>query len=196
MTWGKQHVRHLLAGLALAAAALLAGCLAESEHPLAAADPAKTDQRLWGSWLSEEEDGYMIAHVFATENGALQIAIAEHDVEGIGTMDSYDAHVTHLPSGEYLNVKGADTEDGYVFVKYRFDGPDQLSVWSMQDEKLVQAVKDGTLPGTSTVEGGDVDVRITATSEQWQAFLAKAPPDLFGEPTSFKRVGPSYVDQQ
>ena len=196
MTWGKQHVRHLLAGLALAAAALLAGCLAESEHPLAAADPAKTDQRLWGSWLSEEEDGYMIADVFATENGTLQIAIAEHDVEGIGTIDSYDAHVTQLPSGDYLNVKGADTEDGYVFVKYRFDGPDQLSVWSMQDEKLVQAVKDGTLPGTSTVEGGDVDVRITATSEQWQAFLAKAPADFFGEPTSFTRIGPSYVDQQ
>jgi hypothetical protein len=57
-------------------------------------------------------------------------------------------------------------------------------------------VKDGKLPGTSTVEGGDIDVRITATSDQWQAFLAAAPADFFGEPTCFTRIGPSYVDQQ
>jgi hypothetical protein len=193
--WGR-HMRHVLAGLALAAATLMTGCIAESEHPLAEADAAKSDPRLWGSWLSEEEDGYMIAHVFATEKGALQIAIAEHDVEGIGKIDTYDAYVSQLPSGNYLNVKGPETENGYVFVKYEFDGTDQLSVWSMQDDKLVQAVKDGKLSGTSTVEGGDVDVRITATSEQWQAFLAKAPPEFFGEPTSFKRVGPAYVEQQ
>jgi hypothetical protein len=194
--WGKHHMRHFLAGLALAAATLLTGCIAESEHPIAASDPAKSDPRLWGSWLSEEEDGYMIAHVFATEKGALQIALAEHDVEGIGKVDIYDAFATRLPSGNYLNVKGAETEDGYVFVKYEFEGTDQLSVWSMQNDSLVQAVKDGKLPGTSTVEGGDVDVRITATSEQWQAFLAKVPAEFFGEPTSFKRIGPSYVEQQ
>jgi hypothetical protein len=194
--WGRHHLRHILAGLMLATAILLAGCIAESEHPVAEADPAKSDPRLWGSWLSEEEDGYMIAHVFATEKGALQIAIAEHDVEGVGKIDTYDAHATQLPSGDYLNVKGAETEDGYVFVKYKFDGTDQLSVWSMQDDKLVQAVKDGKLPGTTKQEGGDTDVRITATSEQWQAFLAKAPADLFGDPTRFKRIGPAYVQKQ
>lgn len=189
-------MRHLLAGLALAAATLLAGCIAESEQPIAAADPAKSDPRLWGSWLSEEEDGYMIAHVFATDKGALQIALAEHDVEGIGKIDTYDAHVTQLPSGDYLNVRGAETEDGYVFIKYKFDGTDQLTVWSTQNDKLVQAVKDGNLPGTTKDEGGDVDVRITASSEQWQAFLAKAPAEFFGDPTSFKRIGPAYVEQQ
>lgn len=195
MIRGKEHMRRVLAGLALAAATLLTGCLAESEQPLADADPSKTDSRLWGSWLSEEEDGYMIAEVFATEKGALQIALAEHDVEGIGKVDTYDAFASQTPSGNYLNIRGAETEDGYVFVKYEFKGTDQLSIWSMQNDSLVQAVKDGKLPGTTKTEGGDIDVRITATPEQWQAFLAKAPADLFGEPTSFKRVGPSYVEQ-
>jgi hypothetical protein len=196
MTSWRKHTRHLLAGVALAAATLLSGCLAESEHPVAEADPAKSDPRLWGSWLSEEEDGYMIAHVFATEQGALQIALAEHDVDGIGKIDTYDAHVTRLPSGDYLNIKGADTENGYVIGKYQLDGTDKLSVWFPDNDTLVQAVQDGKLPGTSTVEGGDVDVRITATSDQWQAFLAKAPADFFGEPTYFTRIGPSYADQQ
>lgn len=194
--WGKHHMRHVLAGLMLAAATLLAGCLAESEHPIAAADPANGDPRLWGSWLSEQEDGYMVAHVFATEGGTLQIALAEHGVEGIGKVDTYDAHVTKLPSGDYLNVVVTGSEAGYVIGKYQFDGTDKVSVWFPQNDTLVQAVKDGKLPGTTKAEGGDGDVRITARSEQWQAFLAKVPADFFGEPTSFKRIGPAYVEQQ
>ncbi|HET6157835.1 MAG TPA: hypothetical protein VFE34_05790 [Dongiaceae bacterium] len=189
-------MRQFLAGMALAAAALLGGCLAESEHPVTAADPQKNDPRLWGTWLSQEEDGYMVVDVFATEAHTLRISIAEHGVEGLGDVDIYDAHVTQLPSGDYLNVMGAETEDGYVLVKYKFKGTDQLSVWSTENDKLVQAVKDGKLPGTAKPEGGDVDVRITATSEQWQAFLAKAPKEFFGEPTMFKRIGPAYVEQQ
>jgi hypothetical protein len=194
MTVWWQQVGRTLAGLALAAA--LAGCLAESEHPIGAADPKNNDPRLWGSWLSEEEDGYIVAHVFATEADTLRIAIAEHGVEGMGDVDSYDAHVTQLQSGDYLNARGPDTEDGYVFVKYKVTGSDQLSVWSMENEKVVQAVKDGKLPGTTKQEGSDVDVRVTATPEQWQAFLAQVPADFFGEPMEFERIGPAYVEQQ
>jgi hypothetical protein len=193
--WGKL-TRHLLAGLALTAATVLGGCLAESEHPIAAADPDKNDPRLWGSWISEEEDGYVIAHVFATEADTLRISIAEHGVEGMGHVDSYDAHVTQLPTGDYLNAMGPDTENGYVFVKYQLTGTNALSVWSMENEKVVQAVKDGKLPGTTKPEGSDVDVRITATPKQWQAFLADVPADFFGEPMEFKRIGPAYVEQQ
>jgi hypothetical protein len=196
MTVWSKLTRHVLAGLALTAVAVLVGCLAESEHPIAAADPSKNDPRLWGSWISEEEDGYIIAHVFSTEADTLRISIAEHGVEGLGDVDSYDAHVTQLPTGDYLNAKGSDTEDGYMFVKYQVTGTDALSVWSMENEKVVQAVKDGKLPGTTKQEGSDVDVRVTATPTQWQTFLADVPTDFFGEPMEFKRVGPAYVEQQ
>ncbi len=124
MTFCGNNMRHMLAGLALAAATLLAGCLAESEHPVAAADPAKSDPRLWGTWLSQQEDGYMVAHVFATDGGTLHIALAEHDVEGIGKVDTYDGHATQLPSGDYLNVVVTGDEAGYVIGKYQFDGTD------------------------------------------------------------------------
>jgi hypothetical protein len=194
--WRIDHIRRMMAGLALVAITLLGGCLAESEHPIAAADPAKNDPRLWGSWKSEEEDGYVVAHVFATEADSLHVSIAEHGVEGMGHVDTYDAHVTQLPTGDYLNVKGPETEDGYVFVKYKFTGSDHLTVWSMENEKVVEAVKDGKLPGTTKQEGNDVDVRITATSKEWQAFLAKVPAEFFGDPMEFERVGPAYVEQQ
>ena len=192
--WRIEQLRRMVAGLALAT--LLAGCLPESEHPVAAADPAKNDARLWGSWISEEEDGYMVVHVFATEEDKLRIATAEHGVEGMGEIETYDVHVTNLPSGDYLNVVVTGSEAGYLIGKYQFDGTDAVSVWFPGNEALEQAVKSGKLPGTAKMEGGMTDVRITATSEQWQAFLAMPPAGFFDEPLSFKRIGPAYVEQQ
>jgi hypothetical protein len=192
--WGIDHIRRMAAGLALAA--LLAGCLPESEHPVAAADPAKNDARLWGSWISEAEDGYMIAHVFTTEKDTLSISLAEHGVEGLGEIETYDVHVTNLPSGDYLNVVTTGSEAGYLIGKYQFDGTNAVSVSFASNAALEQAVKSGKLAGTTKVEGGLTDVRITATSQQWQAFLAKPPAEFFDEPISFERVGPAYVEQQ
>jgi hypothetical protein len=184
----------MVAGLAVAV--VLAGCLPESEHPVAAADPAKNDARLWGSWISEEEDGYMVAHVFATEDGKLSISIAEHGVEGLGEIETYDVHVTNLPSGDYLNVVVTGSEAGYLIGKYQFDGTNAVSVSFVGNAALEQAVKSGKLPGTTKVEAGMTDVRVAATPEQWQAFLAKPPAGLFDEPIRFKRIGPAYVEQQ
>jgi hypothetical protein len=192
--WSIDRLRRMAAGLALAA--LLAGCLPESEHPVAAADPAKNDARLWGSWISEVEDGFMIAHVFATEKDTLSISMAEHGVEGLGEIETYDVHVTNLPSGDYLNVVTTGSEAGYLIGKYQFDGTDAVSVWFPGNEALEQAVTSGKLPGTTKVEGGMTDVRITASPEQWQAFLTKPPTGFFDEPISFKRIGPAYVEQQ
>jgi len=192
--WGIDRLRRMAAGLALAA--LLAGCLPESEHPVAAADPAKNDARLWGTWISEEEDGYMIAHVFTTEKDTLSISLAEHGVEGLGEIETYDVHVTNLPSGDYLNVVTTGSEAGYLIGKYQFDGTNAVSVSFASNAALEQAVKSGKLAGTTKVEGGLTDVRITATSQQWQAFLAKPPAEFFDEPISFERIGPAYVEQQ
>ncbi|HWA50666.1 MAG TPA: hypothetical protein VG742_20525 [Dongiaceae bacterium] len=184
--------RMILVGLA---AAWLAGCVPESEHPIAPADPAKSDARLWGTWISTEEDGYLVAHVFATEAGAMKFSIAEHGVEGLGEVETYDGHVTHLESGDYINAVVTGSEAGYVIGKYEVADKDHLSVWFPESAALVQAVKDKKLAGTITDDGGIPDVRITATSEEWQAFLAGALREFYGQPTSFERVGPAYVSE-
>jgi len=181
--------------LAALAAVWLAGCLPESEHPIAPVDPAKNDARLWGSWMSVQEDGYMVVHIFATDAGGLQFAVAEHDVEGIGKIDTYDGYATRLPSGDYLNVMVTGSETGYVIGKYEVKDKDHMSVMFPESAALEQAVKDKKLPGTITDEGGVPDVRITATPEQWQAFLAQVPQTFYGEPTEMERVGPAYVGE-
>ena len=187
------HLRHLSVGAILAV--WLAGCLPESEHPIAPADPAKSDARLWGSWLSTEEDGYMIGHIFATDGGTLKFVLAEHGVEGIGGIETYEGHVTQLASGDYLNTMVTGPETGYVIGKYELKDKDHLAVWFPDNAVLEQAVKDKKLAGTITDEGGIPDVRITATSEEWQAFLAQAPTDFFGQPMEFERLGPAYVSE-
>lgn len=184
--------RLVLAGLV---AVWLTGCVPESENPIAPMDPSKTDARLWGTWLSTEEDGYLVAHVFATEAGAMTFSVAEHGVEGLGEVETYDGHVTHLESGDYINAVVTGEEAGYVIGKYKITDKDHLSVWFPESAALVQAVKDKKLAGTITDDGGIPDVRVTATSEQWQAFLAQAPQEFFGHETAFERVGPAYVSE-
>jgi len=174
---------------------LLAACLPESEHPVSAADPEHGDPRLWGAWINEAEDGFTVAHVLATEGGTLHLVTIDHDVEGVGGVDEYDGHVSRLKVGDYLNVRVTGSETGYLVAKYRFDGKDKVIIALTETAALEQAVRDGKLAGTFTDEGGTPDLRITATSEQWQAFLAKPPADLYGEDIVFERVGPAYVSE-
>lgn len=182
----------LLAALAI----WLAGCLDESEHPVAAADPAQEDPRLWGAWLSVMEDGFTVVHVLATEDHKLRVIAIDHDVEGIGSEpDFYDAYPSKLPSGDYLNVLVTGSETGYLIGKYGFDGKDSVSIAFPAESALKAAIEYGALPGQVTDEGGVLDLRITATPEQWQAFLAKASADFFNEPMTFARVGPAYVSE-
>jgi len=173
----------------------LAGCLPESEHPIAPADPRNNDARLWGAWLNEGEEEFIIAHILVTEQDTLHVVTVDQGVEGIGGVDEYDAHVTRLPQGDYLNVLVTGSESGYLIVKYRFDGPDLVMIAPAKDEALTTAVQSGGLAGTVADEGGTPDLRITASSEQWQAYLATAPADLFGEEMTFRRVGPAYVSE-
>lgn len=174
----------------------LTACLPESENPVAAPDPAQQDPRLWGAWVHVAEDGFSVAHVFATEAHTLQVLWIDHDVEGIGgEPETYDAHVSKLPSGDFLNVLVKGSETGYLVAKYVFKGKNTVSIAFLTDAALTDAVKAGALPGTIGGEGGAEDVRITATAQQWQAFLANPPKDLFDDPVDFERVGPAYVSE-
>lgn len=193
------NVLRVASGIILAGivAVWLAGCLPESEHPVAPVDPAQDDARLWGAWLHAAEDGFSIAHVFSMEDKSLQIVMIDHDVEGIGAdPETYAAHATKLPSGDYLNVLVTGSETGYLVGKYSFKGTDLISLAFPSDEALKAAVKSGALAGVITDEGGGLqDLKITASSKQWQDFLAKAPTDFFGDPLEFERVGPAYVSE-
>lgn len=173
----------------------LSACLPESEHPIAPPDAAKSDPRLLGSWINVAEDGYAVFHVLTDPDRSpeWEVISVELDFEGIGETENYVVHVTQLPQASYLNVLVRGDETGYLIGRYEFTGSDKLAVRFAEAEKLAEAVRSGKLKGEVRPESGSDDVRITAGSEEWQAFLATASDDLFGEPMSFERVGPATV---
>jgi hypothetical protein len=179
--------------VAMAGALALSGCLPESEHPIAPPDEAGGDARLLGAWLHVSEDGYGVYHAFKTERADWDLAIADHDVEGIGEIEIYTGHTTRIASGDYLNVLVTGSETGYLIARYEFADKDHLRMAFSDTEMLVEAVKSGALPGTITEDSTGPDIRITASPEQWQAYLATAPASLFPEMFEMERVGPALV---
>jgi len=171
----------------------LAGCLSESEHPVTPPDPGGGDARLLGAWLQVTEDGYSVYHVFKTDRPDWDLAAADHDVEGFGEVESYTGHTSHLESGDYLNVLVTGSETGYVVLRYEFIDANHVRMAFSDNDLLVEAVKSGKLPGTVTEESTGPDVRITASSEEWQKYLAAPPAGLFDETFELERVGPALI---
>jgi hypothetical protein len=171
----------------------LCGCLPESEHPIAPPDPAGGDLRLLGAWLHISEDGYSVLHAFKTEGRDWQFVVADHDVEGFGDTETYIGHTTHLPSGDYLNVLVTGSETGYLILRYEFIDKDRVRMSFSSTDALIAAVKSGALAGSVVEESTGPDIRITASSQQWQNFLAKPPSGLFDEPLEMERIGPALV---
>ncbi len=178
---------------AMAGALALSGCLPESEHPVAPPDAGGGDARLLGAWLQVSEDGYGIYHAFKTERPDWDLAVADHDVEGIGEVEIFVGHTTRLAGGDYLNVLVTGAETGYLIARYEFTDQDHLRVAFADTEVLVEAVKSGALAGQITEDSTGPDIRITASPAQWQAYLAAAPASLFPEMLEMERVGPALV---
>ena len=102
----------------VAALLAVAGCLPESERPLAPPDPEGGDARLLGAWLHVSEDGYGVYHAFKTDRADWDLVIASHDVEGIGEVETYIGHTSRLDGVDYLNVLVTGSEGGFMFVRY------------------------------------------------------------------------------
>ena len=180
--------------IALVAALLaVAGCLPESEQPLAPPDLGGGDARLLGAWLHVSEDGYGIYHAFKTDRADWDLVVASHDVEGIGEIETYTGHTSRLDGVDYLNVLVTGSEEGYLFLRYEFIDSDHVRITFFETDALVEAVRSGKLPGKLIEESSGPDVRITANSKEWRDYLAQAPSGLFGENFELQRVGPALL---
>jgi hypothetical protein len=98
------------------------------------------------------------------------------------------AHVSQLASGNYLNLQ-TDTRQ-YLIARYAFESGDRLSLQFVDWNSLTNAINEKALPGVLKEEGSKKVPYVTATSAQWQEFLASAPPDLFGKSWTFVRPEP------
>ena len=173
-------------------ALVLAGCL--SEHPVGKPDPQSNESRLLGKWRSEDKDfppfdqGRSVWMVEAIDDGTLTIERQNRKGQVQEGSRPTMAHVTRLASGNYLNLQVEARE--YLIARYALDGGDRLSLQFVDGNSLTNAIDEQALPGVLRKEGSKMVPYVTATPEQWQAFLETAPPDLFGKTLTFVRPEP------
>jgi hypothetical protein len=179
--------------LLLAMGLALAACL--SEEPIGKPDPATNDSRVLGKWRSEDtsfppfDNGQSVWLVEAVDDGTLSILRQNRKGETRAGSRPAIAHVTQLPSGAYLNLKTDGRE--YLIARYTFDGPDRLSLQFLDGAAVAKAINEKTLPGVLKQEGAKMTVPyVTASSAQWQEFLAVERPGLFGKAQVFVRPDP------
>lgn len=163
-------------GLAALAAVtlLLAACIPEFATPVGSGEPA--DPALIGTWKAapkaDPDDIMMLAIV--SEGGGITLTMTSPDspdekplvLKGrTGAGPGGTTFASLQPQGEDMGG-----EVGYFVFRYEPDGAG-IKVWSLDPEKLGEAVSAGKLAGTTTGQGTDTAVKITAGSDELAAFL-------------------------
>ena len=186
----------------LFAALLLAACVPTAEHPILGKDKAPGADIL-GAWHGTTNDGTAIElHLLKMEDGTVALLIGHEDKKDGGTSsDSWSVFhiVTAKVKGEnYLSAlwdlndgkPAAANEKGYHLLRYTLTADGTLSMFFVDEKKLIEAVKKGKLEGTITGEGAGEEVRVTASSEKLARFVGRQDPKaLFAQPfATFKRA--------
>jgi hypothetical protein len=160
-----------------AAALLLAACIPEFANPVgggAAADPA-----IVGAWRAapkSDPSDVMLLDIRADGEG-VTLTMTSPDDKGekplvfkgrTGTGSGGSRFVSIRPQGEDM---GPDV--GYFVFRYEQRGAD-IHVWSLDPEKLAAAVNAGKIAGTTSGQGTDTSVKVTAAPDEAAAFLESA----------------------
>ncbi len=141
--------------LAAFAAALLAGCMPQFDHPLPGDTPA--DSALLGEWHVENDDGLMITRVSERDDGRLTLLMLQGSAEGQAIEDGdrmvLAAATTAIGEQRYLSVEIIESSDedvepqGHFICLYGIAEP-VLSVRCMAIDPVIADVEAGRLEGT------------------------------------------------
>jgi hypothetical protein len=163
-----------------AAALTLSACFVISANRIDGSGP-DADPALIGTWRGLNEDGTVEKDVFLH-------VIAHKTGEGLGlTMVDKDSTMlldgTTVQAGpyRYLNatfkqISGASDDEalmlGLHIIRYEVKGK-KLSLWLMDPAQVGDAIQNGKLKGTIEGSGMSKTVRLTASSEDLNAFFSK-----------------------
>lgn len=181
--------RTLAAG---AFALLLAGCLPESVHPVAAPEQGLDAPELIGLWRSDMEDSSLYVHVLRGSDRELEIVVVGHESDGTGSADLYIGHVSQVGPRRYVNLRPADAtpDDSPPYWIFGYEpGEDRgVTLLFLSEETLSRAIREGRLAGEVRSDGTP---RLTAGSEAIAGYLEETPAkELFDQTLDLVRVSP------
>lgn len=193
---------------------LLSSCsLPTSIHPLSPPEKARHDKRLEGTWISLTEDRDVVYFNVEKTNGNLTKAeVIETKKDGKIDKMTYVIFSTIVDNINYLNIREEQTDDNsppengsYIFARYEFLGSDNLSIYFIDRDQCVNAIKSGSLIGKITYKRTAIpessskerlsedrkaiySVQITDTSEHILNFIKNSTPGVvFREEIKLKK---------
>jgi len=190
----------MMATLALAVVAGLAGCKVDTVHPISAAGVTPPDRSIYGAWQYREKGELTYVHIgpefsLAAAGTAppadqrTRIVIVDHKPNGL-TGEAYVAHGSRLGQARYLNV--LQVEDGkpagYILVRYALAGRDTLRFSTVSEDALKAAIGAGRIAGSVRGAGLSSETAMTAGSAEIEAFLRAEGDRMFGKPVVLRRV--------
>lgn len=164
----------------LAALALCSCVPPESVHPLS--DPAhqQPDPRLSGTFVGDVNGSRGVLHLFPKTGPFLDLVLVGDDKEKGAVVLTFDAFPSTLGGRTYLNLRrktflppyadGTEIAPAYIFARYEFRKDSALTLWTMDDTLVEQAIKAGTLEGAV----GERALQLTASTAALAAFVVAA----------------------
>lgn len=162
----------------VAAALLLSACETVFVKPLPA-PAAKPDQRLLGRWVSESESDHG-AYVQFDNGAGSELNISGLVSEPGDKTPVFTATTKRIGQYDFMCLSPTDEDKDKFFLvsRYAFDG-DELTVWTLDQDKMNAAVTRRKLKGT--VGQGVSDTVISDTPENVLKFLETAGGEMFKE---------------
>lgn len=171
----------------------LAACVPTSEHPIAVPG-SKPDQDIVGTWHGTLEDGGPVyLHILRRADDALgALMVSRGDTaEARDEWAAFRLITASVDGQRYMSVQwdyndGTPVEGrdrGYHLVRYSLEPDGSLALYTVNEDRLIEAVKAGAVAGTIEENQWNEEVRLTASSEKLVAFLTQSDPFfLFDKP--------------
>jgi hypothetical protein len=165
-------MRSVKLALVAALGLLVAACIPEFANPLTGGDPA--DPAVLGTWKAapEGETEEMLLDITKTGDG---ISVVMRDPAGQGDSMTLKGTTAEVGGTRYASLTPVE-EAGAVnagFMVFRYELKDgTIRVQALDNAKIVAAVQQGLIKGTTTGADSEVSVKISASAEEVAAFLA------------------------
>ena len=170
----------------------LSASVAESVHPLSSPTDSKQDERLFGAWRGRGEHANIYLHFGRVTNGRTEILVVEHESNGRLDVSNYIMFPREADSHSYMDAQSIHPEhgkSGFVFVKYSIDkARKKLALWLMDDDKVREAIENGTLGGHVKTGRFGSRVELTDATPRLAEFIRDDHEHLFTSLGVFNRV--------
>jgi len=178
-----------------ALAILLTACVVSSPRPLTPLSESRLDAGILGTWMWNGTNEIVFVHIGRGQiENEFTILTVERGNEDTLKTESYTGHVSKIGDKRYLNIKWKDcgrNDCGYLFVRYKYKGPDQLSFSTMDPDEARRAVRSGKIAGRVLGEKWNHEVILDDSAERLRRFISSNDEKLFHDFKDLTRITPA-----